>query len=155
MNKHIRLSSTSSSTPSTAFLSSQTENVPPMPTPIPTATVYQGESSSNFETTILSQLSQPVKITRFLGRRLSKVEKDVVEMKRFMALVDDDDDDDMVVDNTPPKSPCNPPPPSSNPPLPPPLPSHPPPYTPSSPFGSPPQYNVAKKGENHQGFPDQ
>ena len=92
MKRHIRFSSTSSSTPfaddvvqcgSTpplvltvdpqiqdeifarlTFPSPQAENVPPMPTPIQTTTVYHGESSSNFETILLSQLSLLVKITQ-------------------------------------------------------------------------------------------
>lgn len=65
------------------------------------------------------------------------------------------DDDDMVIDDTPPKSPGDntplPPPASSNPPSP----YHLPPRTPSPPPGSPPQSDIAKKGENSQGSPDQ
>ncbi|CAI9268605.1 unnamed protein product [Lactuca saligna] len=102
MNKHIRFLSTSSSTPFTDdvlqrgstphFVETtepliqdvisprttsphqQVETVPPMPTHIQTATIYQGESSSNFDTTVLSQFSLLVKTTQSLGERLSKVE---------------------------------------------------------------------------------
>ncbi|CAI9279871.1 unnamed protein product [Lactuca saligna] len=78
----------------------------------------------------------PIKITQSLGERLTRVEKDVANMKHIITL---GEDDDMVIDDTPPKSP------SDNPPVPPPPssnaspPSHPPPCTPSPPFGSPPQ----------------
>ncbi|CAI9300651.1 unnamed protein product [Lactuca saligna] len=88
--------------PRSASPSPQPENVPPMPTPIQNVTVYQGESNSNFETTTLSQLSLHVNITRSLGERVTIVEKDVTDMKRFMVL--GDDDDDMIIDDTPPNS---------------------------------------------------
>ncbi|CAI9289934.1 unnamed protein product [Lactuca saligna] len=68
---------------------------------------------------------------------------------------ENDEDDYEEGTSTPPNSPSDnppsPPPPSRNFPL---L-SHPPPHTPSPPFGSPPQSDVAQKGENNQGFPDQ
>ncbi|CAI9279612.1 unnamed protein product [Lactuca saligna] len=135
MNKHIRFSTTSSSTssaydvvqsgsippfvetakpmiqdvtsPKLTSPSPHAEIVPPIPTPIQTVDFYQGESNSNFQTAVFSQLSLIVQITQSLGNRLSKVERDVAEMKHFLALVDDDDDDDddMVVDDTLPNSP--------------------------------------------------
>ncbi|CAI9287949.1 unnamed protein product [Lactuca saligna] len=120
-----------------------------MPTPIQTAIVYQGESSSNFEKAMISQLSLQVKITQSRGERLSKVEQDVVDIKRFMAL--GGDDDDMIISDTPPNSP------NDNP-LPPPRPlspSHPPRRTPLPTPNSPPQYDAAKKGENNQETFDQ
>lgn len=90
MNKHIRFPSTSSSTPSadvvvkhrsTAPLmettepiiqdefvspSPQTDNVPPMPTPMKTTTLHQDnqeECNSNFQIFVLSQLSIFVQLT--------------------------------------------------------------------------------------------
>ncbi|CAI9290132.1 unnamed protein product [Lactuca saligna] len=47
-----------------AFPSPLVENVPPMLKPIQTTTLYHGESTSNFEKIILSQLSLLVKITQ-------------------------------------------------------------------------------------------
>ncbi|CAI9279127.1 unnamed protein product [Lactuca saligna] len=73
--------------------------------PIMTDTFHQdnqGESSSNFETVVLSQLSLIVQLTQSMNKRLTKVERDVDTIKRLMAL---DDDDDMVVDDIPPNSP--------------------------------------------------
>ena len=109
-----------------------------MPTPIITIAPHQGdqeESSSNFETVVLSQISLIVQLTQSMDKRLTLVERDMATIKRLMAL---GDDDNVVVDDTPPNSlGDNPPPP------PPPLtnllpPSHPPPETPSPPLNSPP-----------------
>ncbi|CAI9281126.1 unnamed protein product [Lactuca saligna] len=104
-----------------------------MPTPIQTPTVYQGESSSNFETNVLSQPSLLVKITQSLGERLTILEKGVPEVIYNLG-----EDDYMVTDEIPPNSPSDNPPspplPSSNSPPP----SQPPPHTPSPPPGSPP-----------------
>lgn len=136
--------------PKSVSLSPQAENVPPMPTLIKTPTFYQWESSSNFQTTVLSQLSLLVKLTQSMGERLTNVEKDVADLKHFMIL-GDDDADDMVIEDTPLNSPDdNPPPPippSSNLPPPPPpssnlspllpQPSH-LPHTSSPPSGYPP-----------------
>ncbi|CAI9261562.1 unnamed protein product [Lactuca saligna] len=93
----------------------------------------------------------PQAITQSLGERLTKVEKDVAEIKHFITL--GDDDDYMFTEDTPPNSPGDnpsPPPPSSNPHPPPPPPFHPPPHTPFPSSGSPTQTNDAKKGENSQ-----
>ena len=85
-----------------------------MPTPIKTAYFHhddQEESNSNFQTVVLYQLSLIMHITQSLGKRMTKVERDVADIKRFMALFDDDVND-MVIDDTPPNSPGdNPPPP--------------------------------------------
>ncbi|CAI9291257.1 unnamed protein product [Lactuca saligna] len=133
--------------------SPQAETVPPMPTPITNIFLHHGdwgESSSNFETDVLSQLSLIVQLTQLMDKILNKVERGVAIMKRLMAL---EDDDDIVVDDTPPNSP------SDNPPPPPPLStnlpptSNRPPITPSSPPNPPPQSDAAKKGENNQGDP--
>lgn len=106
-----------------------------MPTLIKTPTFYQWESSSNFQTTMLSQLSLLVKLTQSMGERLTNVEKDVADLKHFMIL-GDDDADDMVIEDTPLNSPDdNPPPPippSSN------LPPPPPPSSNLSPLLPPP-----------------
>lgn len=86
-----------------------------------------------------------------MRERLSKVEKDVAEIKRFTTL-GVDDDNNMVIEDTPLNYPSDNsplPPPSSNPP-PHPHPSHLPPRTPSPPPGSPPQTDDAKKRENSQ-----
>lgn len=123
-----------------------------MRTPIITAALHPGdqeESSSNFQNSMLFQLSLIVHITQSMERRSTKVEKDMATMKRCMAL---GYDDDMVFDDTllrspgdqppPPQPPSTNIPPSSYPPL-----STPPP----PPRNSPPQSDVAKKGENNQG----
>lgn len=48
-------------------------------------------------------------MTQSLGERLSKVEKDVADIKRTMTL---GDNDDMMIEDTPPRCPrSNPPPP--------------------------------------------
>ncbi|XP_023770756.1 uncharacterized protein LOC111919426 [Lactuca sativa] len=181
LNKHIRFRSTSSTTAANDTVqcgstppqmedtdpliqdvtsrrstspSPQAAIAPPMLTCIQTASFYQGESSSNFQTTMLFQVSLLVQITQSLGERLTIVEKDVADMKFFMILADDDDDN-IVIKVTPPNSlgdnpppPPPPPPLSSNPPpkhLPPPPPtSHPPHRTPSPLPGSPPPTDDAK-----------
>ncbi|CAI9289824.1 unnamed protein product [Lactuca saligna] len=132
----------------------QDETIPPTPLPITTIALLQGDqgqSNSNFETTMISQLSLFVHLTQVMVKRLTKVERDVATMKRLTNL--DNGDDDMVFDNTPPNSlgdnPPPPPPPSTN--LPPP--SHPPPRTHSPPPNSPPQSDAAKNAENNQGDP--
>ncbi|CAI9271293.1 unnamed protein product [Lactuca saligna] len=62
----------------------------------------EGESSSNFQTILLSQLSLLVQISQSLGERLTRVKKDVPDIKCIMTL---SDDDDMATDDTPPNSP--------------------------------------------------
>lgn len=61
--------------------SHQVETLPPMPMPIKSATFYQWESISNFDTTVLSQHFLLVKITQTMGERLTRVHKDVVDIK--------------------------------------------------------------------------
>ena len=76
-----------------------------------------------FKTSVLSQLSLVIQMTQSLGKRLTKLEKDVANMKWSTLL----DYDDVMIEDIPPTSLGNPPP------------SHPPPHTPSPPLNSPPQ----------------
>ena len=62
-----------------------------MPTPIQMLFFFHEESNSNFETTMLSQIFLLVQITKLLGERKTRVEKDVADMKYIMTLGDDDD----------------------------------------------------------------
>lgn len=75
-----------------------------------------------------------------MGESLTRMENDVADMKRFMAL---GDDVDMIIDDTRPNYPRDSPPPLS----------YPPPRNPSPVHGSHPQFDAAKKGGNSQQSP--
>ncbi|CAI9290100.1 unnamed protein product [Lactuca saligna] len=103
MNKHIRFASTSSFTHFVDVFVQHGSTPPFMETTEP---IIQDKSSSpSPQTENVLPMSSPIKtLTQSMDKWLNKVERDVVVMKRLMAL-GDDDDDDMVFDDTPTNSP--------------------------------------------------